>query len=169
MLPLAISNGEVIIVVVLVVAPIAAIAFAGAGSVYREIGKGAFAMDHDRPPPASDLGATMSRAAREAEVRQMLEAKAFRQIERGETLQSRADEVLTGFFRGKGKGDNQIIPKPEDVSIKGRAWASTVQIEVNPPLVARTRKEELRAHLGGAGAQVGRGSPERFAPPRRQP
>ena len=42
-------------------------------------------MDHDRPPPASDLGATMSRAAREAEVRQMLEAKAFRQIERGET------------------------------------------------------------------------------------
>jgi hypothetical protein len=83
-LPLAISNGEVIIVVVLVVAPIAAIAFAGAGSVYREIGKGAFAMDHDRPPAASDLGATMSRAAREAEVRQMLEAKAFRQIERGE-------------------------------------------------------------------------------------
>jgi len=65
-LPLAISNGEVIIVVVLVVAPIAAIAFAGAGSVYREIGRGAFAMDHDRPPPASDLGATMSKAAREA-------------------------------------------------------------------------------------------------------
>ena len=83
-LPLAISNGEVIIVVVLVVAPIAAIAFAGAGSVYREIGKGTFAMDHDRPAPASDLGATMSKAAREAEVRQMLEAKAFRQIERGE-------------------------------------------------------------------------------------
>lgn len=83
MLPFALSNGEVIIVVVLLVAPIAAIAFAGSGAVYREIGKGAFAMDHERPKP--DLGSTMTRAAREAEIRQMLEAKAFRQIERGET------------------------------------------------------------------------------------
>ena len=37
MLPLAVSNGEVIIIVVLVAVPIAAIAFAGAGGVYREI------------------------------------------------------------------------------------------------------------------------------------
>lgn len=84
MLPLAISNGEVILVVVLVVAPIAAIAFAGSGAVYREIGRGPFAMHHDRPSPGSDLGAAMSKAAREAEIRQMLEAKAHRQIERGE-------------------------------------------------------------------------------------
>ena len=39
-LPVAISNGEVILIVVLLVAPIAAIAFAGSGAVYREIGKG---------------------------------------------------------------------------------------------------------------------------------
>ena len=50
MLPTAVSNGDVIIIVVLVAVPIAAIAFAGAGAVYREIGKGAFAMDHDAPP-----------------------------------------------------------------------------------------------------------------------
>lgn len=86
MLPFALSNGEVIIVVVLLVAPIAAIAFAGSGAVYREIGKGTFAMDRDdRSSAGSDLGTTMTRAAREAEIRQMLEAKAFRQIERGET------------------------------------------------------------------------------------
>lgn len=85
MLPLAISNGEVIIGVVLLVAPIAAIAFAGSGAVYREIGKGAFAMDHDRSASGSDLGPAMSRAAREVEVRQLLEAKAFRQRARGET------------------------------------------------------------------------------------
>jgi hypothetical protein len=78
----AISNGEVIIIVVLVVAPIAAIAFAGAGSVYKQIGRGAFAMDHDRS--GTDAGAAMARAAHEAEIRQMLEAKAFRQRERGE-------------------------------------------------------------------------------------
>jgi hypothetical protein len=85
MLPFAISNGEVILIVVLVVAPIAALAFAGSGAVYREIGKGAFSMDHGRPGPSDELSNAMGRAAREAEVRQMLEAKAYRQRERGET------------------------------------------------------------------------------------
>jgi hypothetical protein len=85
MLPLAISNGEVIIVVVLLVAPIAAIAFAGSGSVYREIGKGAFGMDHDQLDAGEDLNTTMGKAAQQAEIKQMLEAKAYRQRERGET------------------------------------------------------------------------------------
>jgi hypothetical protein len=115
-LPLAISNGEVIIVVVLVVAPIAAIAFAGAGSVYREIGRGAFAMDHDRPPPASDLGATMSKAAREAEVRQMLEAKAFRQIERGEA------------------------PIDIEAELKRLTAPAAVELKADPALVAEVRQ-----------------------------
>lgn len=83
MLPVALSNGEVILLVVLLVAPIAAIAFAGSGAVYREIGKGTLSMDHDEGGEALD--ATMERAAAQAEVRQMLEAKAFRQRERGET------------------------------------------------------------------------------------
>jgi hypothetical protein len=78
----AVSNGDVIIIVVLVVAPIAAIAFAGAGAVYKQIGRGTFAMDHDRP--AGDVGPAMARAAHEAEIRQMLTAKALRQRQRGE-------------------------------------------------------------------------------------
>ncbi len=85
MLPLAISNGEVIIAVAILVAPIAAIAFAGSGAVYREIGKGAFAMDHDEPGSGEDLNTAMGKAAQQAEIRQMLEAKAYRQRERGET------------------------------------------------------------------------------------
>lgn len=85
MLPTAVSNGEVIIIVVLIAAPIAAIAFAGAGAVYREIGKGAFAMDHDHKRPAgADLSTAAGRAEQQAELRQMLEAKAYRQRERGE-------------------------------------------------------------------------------------
>ena len=85
MLPFAVSNGEVILIVVLVVAPIAALAFAGSGAVYREIGRGAFSMDHDQPDPSDNLSNSMGRAARDAEVRQMLEAKAYRQRARGET------------------------------------------------------------------------------------
>ena len=85
MLPSAVSNGDVIIIVVLVVAPIAAVAFAGAGAVYREIGKGAFAMDHDkRSTAATDLGTHAGRAQQQAEIRQMLEAKAYRQRQRGD-------------------------------------------------------------------------------------
>jgi hypothetical protein len=82
---MAVSNGEVIIIVVAVVAPIAAIAFAGAGAVYREIGKGAFAMDRDetgRGP--ADLSNAAVRAEQQLEMRQMLEAKAYRQRQRGE-------------------------------------------------------------------------------------
>lgn len=82
-MPFAVSNGDVIIIVVLVVVPIAAIAFAGAGSVYREIGKGAFSMDHDRPG-GSDVSTSAGRAMQQTEIRQMLEAKAYRQRQRGE-------------------------------------------------------------------------------------
>lgn len=86
MLLLAISNGEVIILVVAVVAPIAALAFAGAGAVYKEIGKGALSMDHETKGSQSvDIGSAAGRAEQQAELRQMLKAKAFRQQQRGET------------------------------------------------------------------------------------
>jgi hypothetical protein len=81
---MAVSNGDVIIIVVLVVAPIAAVAFAGAGAVYREIGKGAFAMDHDRGRASADVSSAAGRAEQQLEMRQMLEAKAYRQRRRGE-------------------------------------------------------------------------------------
>jgi hypothetical protein len=73
-------------------------------------------MDHDRPPAASDLGATMSRAAREAEVRQMLEAKAFRQIERGET------------------------PIDIEAELKRLTAPAAVELEADPALVAEVRQ-----------------------------
>ncbi len=81
---MAVSNGDVIIIVVLICVPVAAIAFAGAGAVYREIGKGAFAMDHEKGSGGVDLGTRAGRAQQEAEIRQMLEAKAYRQRKRGE-------------------------------------------------------------------------------------
>jgi hypothetical protein len=82
---LAISNGEVILIVFFVSLPLAALAFAGAGGVYREIGKGFFAMDHD-PPGGAGVDERTARAEQAAEIRQMLEAKAFRQAERGEPV-----------------------------------------------------------------------------------
>jgi hypothetical protein len=82
----AISNGEVLILIGAVAVPIAALAFITVGPLLRQLGKGKFAMQMDRPPPPSGpVGGPTSDAARDAEIRQMLEAKAYRQSERGES------------------------------------------------------------------------------------
>jgi hypothetical protein len=87
-LVLAVSNGDVILVVVLVAIPIAAIVFiAGAGGAFKQIGKGGLSVefDSDLPQGMRDSGAESEPAgAREDELRQMLEAKAYRQASRGE-------------------------------------------------------------------------------------
>src|SRR5436305_3716888 len=86
MLPVALTNGDVIVIIVIAAIPIGIVAFIlGAGNAYEEIGKGMFALDHDAPTTGDSGGsAPVSREAQEAEVRQMLEAKAYRQSARGE-------------------------------------------------------------------------------------
>jgi hypothetical protein len=85
--PFALSNGEVILLIVLVTIPIGAITFAlGAGGAFRQIGKGQFAVqfDDDLPQKLTDSDEAASAEVREAELRQLLEAKAYRQGTRGE-------------------------------------------------------------------------------------
>jgi hypothetical protein len=85
-MPLALSNADVILLVIFIAIPLGIVAFViGAGRAYREIGKGQFGLDMERPPQRSGGSTQASRAAREAEVRQLLEAKAYRQSARGET------------------------------------------------------------------------------------
>lgn len=88
MTPLAVSdvgNGQILIVVALFALPVAAIAFAGVGAALKTLGKGPFAIDQDMPPSRS-LGPPppVDRRTREAEIRQMVEAKAYRREQRGE-------------------------------------------------------------------------------------
>jgi hypothetical protein len=79
---LALDPGTVLIAVPLITIPIAALMFAtGAGKALSEIGKGPLAMDHDFPAAGP---APVSKAIREAEIRQMLEGKAYRAEARGE-------------------------------------------------------------------------------------
>ncbi|MQA75463.1 MAG: hypothetical protein GEU88_14160 [Solirubrobacterales bacterium] len=84
----AISNGDVILIVVAVAIPIAALAFVlGAGGAFRRIGKGPLSVEFesDLPRDARDSDAeAASPQVREAEIRQLLEAKAYRQSSRGE-------------------------------------------------------------------------------------
>ena len=104
MLPLALEQGTVIIAVALAAIPIAAITFAvGAGQALREIGKGQFAMDHDlqrrggAPPVTKEI--------REAEIRQMLEARSYRRVARGEEpldVDAELDRVLAAERESSG-------------------------------------------------------------------
>jgi hypothetical protein len=82
----AISNGEVILVIVLAAIPIGALSFALSGTAFKQIGKGQFSVqfEHDLPQKVHDSDADASAEVRDAELRQMLEAKAYRQRTRGE-------------------------------------------------------------------------------------
>jgi hypothetical protein len=82
----AVQNGSVLILITLVTAPIAAVAFARSGKAWRGIGRGPYAIDPDLPPRSvRPQPSPVSRATQEAEVRQMLEAKSFRRVRRGES------------------------------------------------------------------------------------
>jgi hypothetical protein len=92
--PFALSNGDVILIVVFVALPVAAIAFAGAGAALRQIGKGQFAIEQDMPEGSASSPGPVSGEVREAEIRQLVEAKAYRQQARGEAPVDVEAEVL---------------------------------------------------------------------------
>jgi hypothetical protein len=74
----------VLIVVALLAIPFAALAFAtGAGKALKEIGKGDFAIEQEFPAAGTGAIRPTTRAEREAEIRQMLEARAYRAEMRG--------------------------------------------------------------------------------------
>ncbi|HWP32474.1 MAG TPA: hypothetical protein VNL97_01875 [Solirubrobacterales bacterium] len=81
----AVDNGSVLILITLITLPIAAIAFADSGKAWRGIGRGPYAIDPDLPPRSvRPVASPVSRETQEAEVRQMLEAKSYRRVQRGE-------------------------------------------------------------------------------------
>ncbi len=83
---LAIDNGTMLMLISLLAIPFAAIAFSGAGEVYRSINKGALTSGQDLPLPRylRRLPQAVDPAFRAAEIRQMLEAKSERRQRRGD-------------------------------------------------------------------------------------
>jgi hypothetical protein len=78
----------VIWIVVLVVAPVAAVLFAGAFGLLDQLGRGDLAIEEPSPAPrgasAPRPGGPLARAEREAEIRQLVQARHDRQAGRGE-------------------------------------------------------------------------------------
>src|SRR5918997_1248520 len=81
----AVSNGDVILIIALVAIPLAGLFFVlGAGSALRQIGKGQFAIEQELPQKQEGSAPMpVSPEVREAEIRQMVEAKAYRREARG--------------------------------------------------------------------------------------
>ena len=96
-----VDHGTVLILVTLLAAPIAAVAFARSGKAWQGIGRGPYAIDPDLPPRSvRRLASPVSRATQEAEVRQMLEAKSYRRQRRGEApidVEREAERRLADF------------------------------------------------------------------------
>jgi hypothetical protein len=81
--------GTVIWIIVLVVAPVAAVLFAGAFGLLDQLGRGDLAIEESprpapRGPASSRPGGPLARAEREAEIRQLVQARHDRQAGRGE-------------------------------------------------------------------------------------
>ena len=80
--------GTVIWIVVLVIAPVAAVLFAGAFGMLDQLGRGGLAIEEPPPSPPGPSGArpggALARAEREAEIRQLVQARHDRQTGRGE-------------------------------------------------------------------------------------
>jgi hypothetical protein len=78
----------VIWIVVLVIAPVAAVLFAGAFGLLDQLGRGGLAIDEPPPvrrgPAGPRPGGPVARAEREAEIRQLVQARHDRQADRGE-------------------------------------------------------------------------------------
>jgi hypothetical protein len=86
--PFAVSDltaGMILIVITLVVVPIGAIAFATSGKSLKTLGKGQWAIERELPPSRglTDSATSVPRHVREAEIRQMVEAKSYRRQARG--------------------------------------------------------------------------------------
>ena len=75
----------IVIIVIAVLGAIAAcIAFVGASKIYDGLGRGAFALDESDRPKGPESGSGAARAEADAEIRQMLEAKSALRQARGE-------------------------------------------------------------------------------------
>ena len=91
------TAGLVMVLIVLVALPLGALAFAlGAGNALRQIGKGDFAIEQEKPSQESP---SVAGAVREEEARQMVTAQSYRREARGEEaldIEAEVERLLAG-------------------------------------------------------------------------
>jgi hypothetical protein len=76
--------GTVILLIVLIVLPIAAVLFAGAFGLLEQLGRGGLSTEDRVPTPAPPPGSAAAKAEREDEIRQLVQARSDRRLARGD-------------------------------------------------------------------------------------
>jgi hypothetical protein len=112
---LSLSTGEVIMIIVFATIPVALLTFAlGAKNALNQVGKGQFAVEFesDLPSKLTDSDPEGSKASREAEIRQFVEAKAYRKEARGEgpiDVDAEVKRLLTEEPQQASGIDNRLV------------------------------------------------------------
>ncbi len=110
------QSGYVLAAITLAILPIAAFTFARSGPAWESIGKGGrFGVMHSMPPPRmAHPSPEIDLAIQAAEARQMLEAKSYRRIQRGEEpldVEAEMTALLDTELSGTGKGKRDLDEK----------------------------------------------------------
>jgi hypothetical protein len=131
----------VIWIVVLVVAPVAAVLFAGAFGLLDQLGRGGLAIDEPPPAPRGPAGprpgGPLARAEREAEIRQLVQARHDRQAGRGEEPVDVEAEVgrLLKLDPEQDPGENPDEQGCQDAALR---------LEVRQLVIARNERRAAR-------------------------
>ena len=119
-----VQSGYVLAAITLFILPIAAFSFIRSGAAWDEIGKGRFGVMHSMPAPRiAQPSQPLDKAAQAAETRQMLEAKSYRRLQRGESpLDVDAEMTLLldsgpGASPGKADLDQKLRAEVRDLVI----------------------------------------------------
>jgi hypothetical protein len=105
--------GTILIIVVLVALPIGALVFAlGAGNALQKIGKGDFALEQDFPQSSEGQIYSVSPEVREEEIRQMVQARSDRGVDKGREaldVEAEVQKLLAADTAGPSLGDDRAL------------------------------------------------------------
>jgi hypothetical protein len=108
----AIDPGTILILVVIAALPIGAIVFAtGAGNALSQIGKGDLAIEQE-PRSSGGSAAPVSAAVREEEIRQMIQARSDRGVDKGRDpldVDAEVEKLLDEDAGGLGTGGDREL------------------------------------------------------------
>lgn len=72
----------------------------------------------------------------------------FFAVKRGETIEARAREVLTHFFRKLEREEGEDAPDPREFAIKGQAWLATQEVRVETDAVYKPPAKQRQQARG---------------------
>ena len=139
-------------IVVVVIAPLAALLFAGAFGLLDQLGRTGLAIDEPpRPSPSRAPDGPLARAEREAEIRQFVQARQYRQAGRGEPPVDVESEVerllaLAGEEVAPDRGDAALR---EEVRQLALARNERRVARGDPPLDIEAEVERQLREAGG--------------------